>query len=191
MSYQWPLDSQSLFGERFSQILNFSNFPRKDVEGVRDAIKEMWPHAASGWEFEWSKLAKSYSDAGKHAFASAAYGWAKFPCLADENKRAAQDNQLKEYLLAAPNFGIDFERQVLELPYQGRTTKVPVHILTPFDVPEGGPVLIASGGVDTWKMDIHENLVKLATRLRIRVLAFDIAGTGESSVAMTSIVPSA
>jgi esterase FrsA len=45
--------------------------------------------------------------------------------------------------------------------------------------------VIASGGVDSWKMDLHGLMVLLATGLRARVLAFDIAGTGETSVPMT------
>jgi esterase FrsA len=80
---------------------------------------------------------------------------------------------------------VDFQRRVLELPYEGGTTPVPVHLFAPFDLPADGPVVIASGGVDSWKMDLHGLMVLLATGLRARVLAFDIAGTGESSVPMT------
>jgi esterase FrsA len=60
-----------------------------------------------------------------------------------------------------------------------------VHLFAPLDLPADRPIVIASGGVDTWKMDVHGILVVLAMQLRVRVLAFDIAGTGESSVPMT------
>jgi esterase FrsA len=146
----------------------------------------MWPDAPGGWVYEWSKLAKSYADAGAHLQAALAYGWAKFPTLADDAKRAAMAKHLEQYLIAATGFEVRFERQVLDLPYQGATTPVPVHLFTPADLPPDRPVLLASGGVDGWKMDIHSILVRLATELRLRVLAFDIAGTGESSVPMTS-----
>ena len=80
---------------------------------------------------------------------------------------------------------MDFERQVLDLPYEGGTTKVPVHIFAPSDLSADGPVVIASGGVDSWKMDLHGMMVMFALGLRARVLAFDIAGTGETTVPMS------
>ena len=184
MSYQWPLNAQELFGERYAQMIN-TGLPVRDVDAVRAAITDMWADSPGGWVYEWSKLAASYAEAGSHQQASVAYGWAKFPTLADESKRIALQNQLEQYRLAAPAFGVEFQRQVLELPYRGGTTPVPVHLFAPVDLPADAPVVIASGGVDSWKMDLHGILVLLATQLRTRVLAFDIAGTGESSVPMT------
>ncbi|WP_369368523.1 alpha/beta hydrolase family protein [Streptomyces sp. CG4] len=55
----------------------------------------------------------------------------------------------------------------------------------PIDLPPERPVVIASGGVDTWKMDVHTLLELIAAQLHVEVLAFDIAGTGESQVPMT------
>jgi esterase FrsA len=60
-----------------------------------------------------------------------------------------------------------------------------VHLFAPFDLPDDSPVVLISGGVDSWKMDVHMACVVLAAQLRARVLAFDIAGTGESAVPMT------
>src|ERR1700754_3355342 len=184
MSYQWPLDAQELFGERYPQMVN-TGLPARDVDAVRAAITDMWPDAPGGWVYEWSKLAASYAGAGSHQQAALAYGWAKFPVLADESKRAALAKQLEQYQLAAPGFGAQFERRVLQLPYRGGATSAPVHLLPPFDHSADGPVVIASGGVDSWKMDRHGLMVMLALGLGVRVLAFDIAGTGESSVPMT------
>jgi esterase FrsA len=184
MSYQWPLKAQELFRERYAQMINLG-LPGQDVDVIRAAITDMWADSPGGWVYEWDKLAASYAEAGSHYQAALAYGWAKFPTLADESKRLALANQLTQYQLAAPGFGVDFQRHVLELPRQGGTIPVPVHLFAPFDLPTNGPVVIASGGVDTWKMDLHDTMVGLATQLRVRVLAFDIAGTGESSVPMT------
>ena len=184
MSYQWQLNAQELFGERYPQMIN-TGLPVRDVDAVRAAITDMWTDSPGGWLYEWSKLAASYAEAGSHQQASLAYGWAKFPTLADESKRIALQNQLEQYLLAAPAFGVEFQRYVLELPHQRGTTAVPVHLFAPFDLPPDGPVVIASGGVDSWKMDLHGLMVALTTGLGVRVLAFDIAGTGESSIPMT------
>ena len=122
---------------------------------------------------------------GSHQLAALAYGWAKFPILADDAKRRALRNQLEQYLLAAPDFGVDFERRVLDVPYRGASTPVPVHIFAAPDLPADAPVLLASGGVDSWKMDMHNMFVLAAATAGVRVVAFDIAGTGESAVPMT------
>jgi esterase FrsA len=185
VSYEWPLDPQDLFGERYAQMTN-TGLPAGDVDAVRDAVTDMWADAPGGWVFEWSKLAGSYVAAGSHLQAALAYGWAKFPTLADEPKRVAHAKQLEQYLLAAPGFGLDFNREVLDLPYQGATTKVPVHLFAPLDLSaQDAPVVLISGGVDSWKEDAHIACGVLATQLRVRVLAFDIPGTGESAVPMT------
>ncbi|WP_225729231.1 MULTISPECIES: alpha/beta fold hydrolase [unclassified Nocardia] len=186
MSYLWPLDVRELFEERYPQMIN-TGLPVPDVDAVRAAITDMWTDAPGGWAREWSKLAESYAAAGEHRQAALAYGWAKFPAVVGEPGRAALANQLAQYRLAAPEFGVDFRREILNLPYRDGTTAVPVHVLAPFDLPEDAPVVIASGGVDTWKMDVHDILVTLAEQLRVRVLAFDIPGTGESKVPMSAI----
>jgi len=49
----------------------------------------MWPDAPGGWVYEWSGLAARYAGEGSHQLAALAYGWAKFPTLADDFKRGA------------------------------------------------------------------------------------------------------
>ena len=185
MAYQWQLDAQELFGERYPQMIN-TGLPAADVDSVRLAITEMWPDAPGGWVYEWSKLADAYAQAGAHRQSSLAYGWAKFPTLADPAKRSALTNQLEQYRLAAPDFGLDFRREVLDLPSRGSTTPVPIHLFAPHDLASEAPIVILSGGVDSWKMDVHGVCAGIATQLGVRVLAFDIPGTGESAVPMTA-----
>ncbi|MUL47071.1 alpha/beta hydrolase [Mycobacterium sp. CBMA293] len=185
MSYQWTLEVHELFGERYAQMVG-TGLPAADVDAVRSAIAEMWSDAPGSWVREWSRLAASYATAGEHQLAALAYGWAKFPTLADEPKRTALHQQLAQYLLAAPGFGVHFQRDVLTLPYRGGGVEVPVHTFAAPDLPANAPVIIASGGVDTWKMDLHGILVGFAVQLPARIVAFDIAGTGESTVAMTA-----
>ena len=184
MSYQWHQEPGELFDERYAQMVN-TGLPVADVDAVRSSVTDMWPDAPGGWVREWSALAAPYAAAGSHQQASLAYGWAKFPTLADDAKRAALRHQLEQYLLAAPGFGVDFHRDVLALPYRGGTTEVPVHTFAAPDLPTDAPVVIASGGLDTWKMDVHNIFVVLAMNLRARIVAFDIPGTGESAVPVT------
>jgi len=184
MSFQWPVDAEDLFDERYPQMVN-TGLPAQDVDEVRAAITEMWPDAPGGWVCEWSALAARYVAQGQHQLASLAYGWAKFPTLADDTKRLALQRQLEQYLLAATDFGVDFERRVLDVAYQGASTPVPVHIFAAPGLAADAPVLLASGGVDSWKMDMHAMFVLAALTAGVRVVAFDIAGTGESTVQMT------
>ncbi len=184
MSFQWPVDAQDLFGERYPQMVN-TGLPAHDVDAVRAAITDMWADAPGGWVYEWSALAARYAGQGSHLLAALAYGWAKFPTLADDSKRRAFEDQLEQYLLAAPHFGVGFERRVIDVPYRGAGTTVPVHIFAAPDLPAAAPVLLASGGVDSWKMDMHSLFVLAASTAGVRVMAFDIAGTGESEVPMT------
>jgi esterase FrsA len=184
MAYQWPLNPQDLFEDR-GPFMVAAGLPADDVAAVRAAVSDMWADQPGGWVYEWSQLAARHADAGRHDLAFLAYGWARFPCLADDAKRAALGHQLEQYQLAAPTFGLDFTRQVLDLPYGDGTTRVPVHLLAPAGLPHDAPVVIASGGVDSWKMDLHPLFVIVAQQLQARVLAFDTAGTGESAVRMT------
>ena len=184
MSYQWPLDPRDLFTERYPQMVN-TGLPADDVDVVRAAIVEMWPDGPGGWVREWSEVGARYAAEGRHEEAVLAYGWAKFPVLADDAKRLAFRRQLEQYELASPGFPVGFDRRVLELPYEGGTTPVPVHLLSAPGLPERAPVLLVSGGVDSWKLDLHVLFAGLALSTGARVLAFDIPGTGESQIPLS------
>ena len=62
--------------------------------------------------------------------AALAYGWAKFPCLANEARRRALANQVAAYLAAAPGFPVKFERRIVATPFSGGTAKLPVHLFS-------------------------------------------------------------
>ena len=109
----------------------------------------------------------------------------EFPVLADDAKRKALRHQVEHYLLAAEGFPVDLDRRFLEVPHDGSSTRLPVHFLAAPDLPADAPVLIASGGVDSWKMDLHALFVAFALNTRTRVLAFDIPGTGECPIPLS------
>jgi len=185
MAYAFPIDPAELFVERTPQMLS-TGIPRGDLDGVRTQIVDMWADAPGGWVFEWSRLARRYAENGQPSLAAVAFGWAKFPTLATLAMRTALENQLEQYLRAAPGFPVEFERRVLDLPHKGGRTPVPIHILSMKGLAPDAPVLVVTGGVDTWKMDMHGLFVALALMGMARVLTFDIAGTGESQVAMSA-----
>jgi esterase FrsA len=179
MSYTYSITPHAMFEDRFEQFVALG-VPRAEVGEMRGAIVDMWSDAQGGWVFEWSRLARRHLDANRPYMASLAYGCAKFPCLANEARRQALANQVTAYLAAAPGFPVKFERQVVAIPFAGGTATAPVHLYSVSGRYDQAPVLLISGGVDTWKMDIHGICVAFAQRLGVTVLAFDQPGTGEN-----------
>jgi esterase FrsA len=184
MPYQWPLDPEELFIERYPQMVN-TGLPARDADAMRAAITDMWADEPGGWVFEWSRLGARYAEERNEALATLAFGWAKFPVVADDAKRKALQHQVEHYLLAAEDFPVAFDRRSLEVPYRGSSVRLPVHVMAAPDLPEDAPTLIASGGVDSWKMDLHALFVAFALNTRTRVLAFDIPGTGECPIPLS------
>ncbi|WP_073786349.1 alpha/beta hydrolase [Streptomyces sp. CB01580] len=128
-----------------------------------------------------SALAARHAEAGRHRLAAQAYGWAKFPSLADGPKRTALARQVEQYALAAPGFPVEFERRTLTVPYHGGEATLPIHLIAAPGLPADAPVVLASGGVDSWKTDLHGMWEQLALALPARLLLFDIVGTGETA----------
>jgi len=174
MSYTYDLSPATSFEDRYSQFIAFG-IPKADVDTLRTTIKDMWADAPGGWSYEWSAFARKYLEAGNPLLASFAYGFAIFPCLATDARRKAQQNQLECYLKAAQSFPVKFERRMLAIPYQGGTVSTPVHLFSVTGQYASAPVLIYTGGVDTFKMGLHPVYVTLAQRLGITILGFDIA----------------
>jgi esterase FrsA len=181
MSYTFPVDTDALFGERLPQWTNLG-VPRADLDRVRAAVTTMWGSEPGCWTYELSALAEGYAARGDLYLASLAYGIAKFPVTADDAKRQALRLQVEHYVRAVPAFGLRFTRRVLELPYRGGRTTLPVHILSTAGELDGAPVLLFSGGLDSWKMDLHPLAAGFAVGAGVTVLAFDHPGTGECEV---------
>lgn len=179
--YTYEIDTADMFTDRTDQFAKFG-VPRDDIERVRAAVTDMWADAPGGWSYEWSELAAEYADRGDHYLAALVYGCAKFPCLTDPGRERALQHQLEQFELAAKEFPVAFERRILTLPYRGGTVDVPVHLYSPDDDYAARPVLIASGGVDTWKMDIHPWWVGFTQGAGVTTLAFDHPGTGETAM---------
>ena len=90
MSYTYAIDPKAMFEDRYDEFVSFG-IPKADVDTLRDKITDMWADAPGGWPFEWSAFARTYHAAGNPLLAAFAYGFAKFPCLANDARAAAQD----------------------------------------------------------------------------------------------------
>lgn len=179
--YTYGVDAKAMFDDRTHQFEKFG-IAVADIEHVRAAVTDMWADAPGGWVYEWSRLAERYADQCDHPMAALLYGCAKFPCLADTARVRALDRQLDQFELAAKHFPVAFERRVIEVPYRGHTVAVPVHIYSADGAYRSRPVLIASGGVDTWKMDIHPWWLAFTQNVGVTTVAFDHPGTGETPI---------
>ena len=179
--YTYDISAADIFPDRAHQFEKFG-IPLEGIERVRAAVKDMWADAPGGWVSEWSRLAEEYADGGDHYLASLVYGCAKFPCLIDGARERALAHQLEQFELAAKDFPVVFERRVLRLSYRDGTVEVPVHLYSTNGDYAGRPGLIASGGVDTWKMDIHPWWVGFTLGAGVSTLAFDHPGTGETTI---------
>ena len=177
--YTYDIDAADMFEDRADQFAKFG-IPADEIERVRAAITDMWADAPGGWVYEWSKLASEHADRGDHYLASLIYGCAKFPCLTDPPRVRAMQRQLEQFQLAAKDFPVSFERRIIAVPFRDGTVEVPVHLYSTDGDYADRPVLIASGGVDTWKMDIHPWWVALHQDAGVTTLAFDHPGTGET-----------
>jgi esterase FrsA len=179
--YTYDVTAADMFTDRAHQFEKFG-IPLDGINRVAAATTDMWADTPGGWVYEWSQLAKEYADGGDHYLASMVYGCAKFPCLTDDARTRALQNQLEQFELASKDFPVHFERRVIAVPYRGGTVEVSVHLYsTDGDYP-ARPVLIASGGVDTWKMDIHPWWVGFTMNAGVTTLAFDHPGTGETAI---------
>ncbi len=185
MSYEYPVDVKGLWSERAPYFVNLG-IPQEDVDRLVEVVDDMWANRPGGWCYECSQLAGQYARAGQAQLAMLAYGGARFPCLADQAKATALQRQVEQYTLAAKDFPVSFERRLVTTHYQGQVVEVPVHVLAEPNAAVDTPVLVVTGGIDTWKMDLHDMWVAYALNAHLRIIACDIPGTGElTHVALT------
>ena len=184
--FTFPLDPQALLRERTRQLTRLG-VPAALVARATTEIDDMWGTRPSSWVPVWSRYAEHAEQQGKLLSASLCWGAARFPALATPERRAAQERQLECYLKAARHFPVRFERLVLDVPHGTGTTPVPLHLFRRRGDGSSAPrgVLLVSGGVDTWKMDLHRLLVSSALATGLLVAAVDMPGTGESALALT------
>lgn len=183
--YTFDVDPQAIFDDRSHQFVAFG-IPLADIAAVRENVTDMWMDAPGGWSYEWSRLAEKYIADRNHRLAAYAYGCAHFPCLNTEARVRAQAAQLVQYKLAAKNFPVHFERRILTAAYQGASIEMPVHLYSIDGDYATRPVLLAHGGVDTFKMDSHPFYLAFTQGTGLTTLAIDMPGTGETPTPLDS-----
>jgi esterase FrsA len=181
VSFTFEADPQALIRERTEQFVG-QGISRDCIRDVARHIVNLWEEEPGGWPYEWSVAARVEETAHHYLLASLLYGIAKYPCLGNHAHRTAYRKQLELYLLASGEFAQPFERRPLTVPYRGQMTKVPVHLFFAKETKEKAPVVLLLGGVDTWKMDIHNSAIFLSKMMDAHVALVDMSGVGESEV---------
>jgi esterase FrsA len=181
--FTFDVRASDLFAERSRQFVGWG-IPRDTVRRMRARIHDVWSDARGGWCTEWCEEARAFEGRRDAMRAALCYGAARFPFACTESRRAAQREQLRAFLDAAPRFPCRFDRIELEVEHRGETTPVPVHVYEPRAAAAPAVVLLC-GGLDTYKMELHRLALSLVHLGGLAVVSMDMPGTGESRVALT------
>lgn len=178
--FEFPVNAEDWFDERTEQFAGLG-IPLAVIEAVRARTDDPWRDAPGGWTHEWSAAAEQLLANGDPLTASLCFGAARFPCLNTSGRRVAHDRQLDAYLAASRNFNTGFRRLEVDAEYRGAGTPVAIHLFESRRRPKPAAIVL-SGGVDTWKMDLHRIAARITRFTGISVAAMDMPGTGESRV---------
>jgi esterase FrsA len=174
-------DPKAMVEERFAQFTQLGS-PADKIHEVAVRLDDLWRDGPGGWPYEWSRAAEACESRGDWLQASLFYGIGKYPCLGDATRLKVYEKHLASYLKAAKTFPARFERRVLSVPYRGGSTEVAAHLLSPAKARDKSPVLLMLGGIDTWKLDIHNSAVQVGAALNAHIALVDMVGVGESKL---------
>lgn len=172
--------------DRFLGWVNMG-VPQGELDGTLKRVHDLKGDGPGSWVYELSNVAGRYETAAGQAgeagrpneaeknwkTAAVYYYIARFPYLASAAKQVAYRNHIRCYLNYAASLQPPLE--VVAIPFEGRS------IVGYFRVPDKDrcPVVVVTGGVDTWKSDI-DALIEPLLAQGLAVFAFDLPGTGES-----------
>ncbi|MGE2771633.1 alpha/beta fold hydrolase [Rhodococcus sp. 1.20] len=181
MSYEFPVDHRGLFEERTGQFLSFG-LPVSDLRGTA-RVHPLDLGRRAGWLVVRVVGVGSKVLRGRQSFTRG-----------DDLRNRQVPRPGQRFAAPGPaesggrirqgstGIRLEFERRILSLPYRSGEIELPVHILSVDGRYEDAPVLLLSGGVDGWKMDMHPLVSAFAKNAGVTVVAFDQPGTGESPV---------
>ncbi|MFJ6730484.1 alpha/beta hydrolase [Streptomyces sp. NPDC091281] len=181
--FTFDVSTAALFDERGRQFAAWG-IPESLVARARAAISTMWGTGPGTWVTEWGRLAQEAERSDRLLLAAQLWGAARFPSLATDERVAAHKEQLRCYLQASARFPVEFRRRAVELPVGGAVGDLMVHEFARRGRRRPG-VLLMSGGVDTWKIEIHRMALATAKVTGLKVVAVDMAGTGENPLPLS------
>ncbi|MGW3562393.1 alpha/beta hydrolase [Streptomyces sp. NPDC000941] len=185
--FSFDIAPAELFEERGRQFTAWG-IPARTVARARDAITDMWGMGPRGWVPVWARLAEEAERAGQWSRAAQLWGAARFPALATPERHEAYARQRAAYARATADsrrLPVRFARGNAQLPAEGGgTAPYPVHLMARHRWRRPG-VLVLSGGVDTWKIELHRMAAATALATGLLVVSVDMPGTGEAPGPLT------
>jgi esterase FrsA len=171
---------EALFRERSRQFAAWG-VPAPAVARARGEITDMWGTGPHGWVPVWARLARAAEAEGEWLRAAQLWGAARFPALATEDRQEAYERQRAAYTRATTGrrLPVRFARGTVDVPMDGGTLPLPVHLMARRRWRRPG-ALVLSGGVDTWKVELHRMAVATALATGLLVVCVDMPGTGEA-----------
>jgi esterase FrsA len=180
--FTFPLDPGDVFEERTRQFVGWG-IPRRTVAAVREEVRDMWSEERGGWTPAWLARADRAVARGRWLEAALCCGAAKFPVVATPLRERAYERQIDHFRRAARELRLGFDRRELPVPYRDGTTTAMAHVYSRGDRPPPAALML-SGGVDTWKIELHRLATILVRATGLAVVAIDMPGTGESEVTL-------
>ncbi|WP_189958608.1 alpha/beta hydrolase [Streptomyces alanosinicus] len=194
--FTFDIAPAELFDERSRQFAAWG-IPARTVARARAGITDMWGTGPRGWVPVWARLAQEAEAAGEWLSAAQIWGAARFPALATPERHEAYERQRAAYarviagrrlpvLPSCPKAmeGPRIARGTVELRLAGGMVSLPVHLMARRRRRRPG-VLVLSGGVDTWKVELHRMAVATALATGLLVVSVDMPGTGEAPGPLT------
>lgn len=175
--FHFDLNARDLLAERRGQFLGWG-IARRTLAEAESRVTDTWNEGPGGWVFEWCRIARRLEDRGATLQASLAFGAAKFPVLGSDSRCDAYENQLRTFRSTSLA-----ERHALSLPYRGDNIEVVTHR---YRARRARAALCLTGGVDTWKVELHRLASTMSRLGRLDVTVFDMPGTGESTVPLAA-----
>jgi esterase FrsA len=159
----------------------------QELDAVLRRIHDPRGSGPGSWVYELSQAAARHEKAAKDAegvgdtgaatkeyqTAAVYYFIARFPFVGSPAKAKAYEKHKECYLKAAESFNPPL--QIVQIPFEGK------EIIGYLRIPQGErpPVVVVTGGVDTWKSDVDYQINAMLSQ-GLAVFAFDMPGTGES-----------
>lgn len=114
----------------------------------------------------------------EHEFLEASFWYflARFPFINDDAGKHAYGLHNEAYIQA--NKYSPYPMEIMDIPIQGKNGRVFLRL--PDSTQSSFPVVMLSGGIDTWKSDLElHSLSEAFLKLGMAVLMIDVPGTGE------------
>lgn len=132
------------------------------------------------WLSLWRDCAHDAADRGLWLQAALCYGAARYPVLGTNDTTILMNQQREAFLRVPPHSKVMFERRLIRVLTGNGGVEIPVHVYSA-EPPDRSPALVLmSGGLDTYKIELHQFALALARVTRLTLAVMDMPGTGET-----------